>query len=235
MTTHRRITVATGCLALVLTAACSDTTDPADTDASGTGASPTATSSPTEGAAEGATEGTAESSETTETGAVSFSTLTGQATRLMLDDGVTSALSAVGVDLAATGGAQMENGGGTTTFVFPVTGGQATIDPSASEPFTGNVEHEGGLRLSALGQNVTVDQLVLDGDQLTAMVAGRRVPLLPLATEPQVEQQSPEQATLSWSAEMLDTSAVQSFADQLRLPALPSLEVNALETTLEGS
>jgi hypothetical protein len=233
MTTSRRITLATGCLALVLTAGCTDTTDPTDTDASGGEASPT-TPSPT---AEATAQATEEASPSAEGGEVTFSTLTGEATRLTLDDGVTNALSSVGVTLAATGGAQMETSGGMTTFTFPVSGGQATVDPAGSERFTGTVQHEGGLRLSALGQNVTADQLVLEGadDELTAMIGGRRVPLLPLATEPQITSSGSEQATVAWSAAMLDTSAVQGFADQLNLPALPSLEVNSLETTLEGS
>lgn len=235
MTTHRRITVATSCLALVLTAGCSDTTDPADSDAAGdTTASPTMESEPTE-----PSEPTGEATESAgaEAGAITFSTLTGEATRLTLDDGVTSALGAIGVELTATGEAQAETAGGTTTFSFPVTGGQATVDSSAAEPFTGTVEHEGGLQLSALGQSATVDQLVLDGDQgqLTAMVAGRRVPLLPLATDPEITQEGSEQVTVAYSAAVLDTSAVEQFAEQLNLPTLPSLEVNSLEATLEGS
>ena len=225
MRTHRRITLATGCLALVLTAGCSDSSDPEDTDAAGgTSAAPTAEVS--ESAQAGA-----------EDGAMTFSTLTGEATRLTLDGGVADALGAVGVDLTASGGAQVETAGGTTTFTFPVTGGQATVDPAGSPRFTGNVEHEGGLQLSALGRNVTADQLVIDGEQeqLTAMVGGRRVPLLPLVTDPQITSGDDEQVTVSYSAASLDTSTVQSFADQLGLPTLPSLEFNSLQTTLEGS
>ena len=224
MDTHRRITLATGCLALVLTAGCSDSSDPADTGAAGgTSATPTTV--------EGGDQAAADS------GAVTFSTLTGEATTLSLDDDVTSALSAVGVDLTATGGAQVETTGGVTTFTFPVTGGEATVDPAGSPAFTGTVEHEGGLQLSALGQSVTADQLVLDGEQeqLTAVVAGRRVPLLPLVTDPQITSDGEEQATVAYSAASLDTSTVQSFADRLDLPSLPSLEVNSLEATLEGS
>ena len=233
MSTHRRITVATGFLALVLTAGCSDDGGPAETGAAG-GASATRTAEPSP--AEEPTE-SAGAEAGAESGAVTFDTLTGEATRLTLDGAVTSALSAVGVELTATGGAQMETAGGTTTFTFPVTGGQATVDPAASEPFTGTVEHEGGLQLSALGQNATVDQLVLDGEQgqLTAMVAGRRVPLLPLAVDPQITREGSEQVTVAYSAAALDTSSAQQLAQQLRLPTLPSLEVNSLEATLEGS
>jgi hypothetical protein len=141
------------------------------------------------------------------------------------------------VDLRATGGAQVETSGGTTTFVFPVTGGQATVDPAGSPRFTGTVEHQGGLQLSALGRSATADQLVLDGQQgqLTAVVDGRRVPLLPLATDPRVTAEGEEQVTVEYSAASLDTSTVESFAEQLGLPALPGLEVNSLQTTLEGS
>lgn len=222
MRTPRRTTIATGCLALVLTAGCSD--DPAETDAAGgTTAPPTAVQGGNEAAAD--------------SGAVSLSTLTGDSTRLSLDDGVTAALSAVGVELTATGGATAETAGGTTTFTFPVTGGEATVDPTGSPRFTGSVEHEGGLQLSALGRSATADQLVLDGEQeqLTAVVEGRRVPLLPLVTDPQVSSGGEEQVTVEYSAASLDTSTLQSIADRLGLPGLPELEVNSLETTLEGS
>ena len=210
----RRTSLATGCLALLLTAGCSDSADPADTDASGTGG----------GAAT-----------QVQDDAVTFETLSGEATRLSLDAGVTDALDAVGVDLTATGGATVETDGGATTFVFPVSGGQATVDPAGSPRFTGTVEHEGGLQLSALGRSATADQLVLDGEQqqLTAVVAGRRVPLLPLVTDPQVTMDGEEQATVAWSAASLDTGTADSLADRLGLPGLPSLEVNGLEATLE--
>ena len=218
------MTLATGCLALVLTAGCSDDPDPADTDAAGgASAAPTAVQGTDQAAAD--------------SGVVSLAALTGDSTRLSLDAGITDALGAVGVDLTATGGAQVETSGGTTTFVFPVTGGQATVDPAGSPRFTGNVEHEGGLQLSALGRSVTADQLVLDGEQeqLTAVVEGRRVPLLPLMTDPQVTAEGEEQVTVEYSAASLDTSTVESFAERLGLPTLPSLEVNSLQTTLEGS
>lgn len=212
----RRITLATGCLALVLTAGCSEAADPADTEASG-------------GSSAAASGDVAD--------AVTFEALTGEATSLTLDAAVVDALGAVGVDLTATGEATMETNGGTTTFTFPVSGGQATVDPAGSPAFTGTVEHEGGLQLSALGRSATADQLVLDGEQqqLTAEIAGRRVPLLPLVTDPQITQEGEEQATVTYSAASLDTGTVQSFADRLGLPGLPSLEVNSLETTLEGS
>ena len=213
----RRITLATGCLALVLTAGCSDVEDPADTEASG-GTSAAATDPDTQG------------------DAVTLSTLTGDATRLSLDAGVIEALSAVGVELTATGGAEAETAGGTTTFVFPVTGGEATVDPAGSPRFTGTVEHDGGLQLSALGRSATADELVLDGEaeQLTAMVGDRRVPLLPLALDPQVTTED-DGATVTYSAASLDTGTVDDFAEQLGLPTLPALEVNELEATLEGS
>jgi hypothetical protein len=224
MRTPKRISLATGCLALVLTAGCSDDPDPADTDAAGgTTATPTTV--------QGGDQAGADS------GAVTFPALTGDSTRLSLDDGVTDALSGVGVDLTATGEAQMETSDGTTTFTFPVTGGQATVDPAGSPRFTGTVEHEGGLQLSALGRSATADQLVLDGEQeqLTAVVEGRRVPLLPLVTDPQVTADGEEQVTVDYSAASIDTGTAQSIADRLGLPTLPDLEVNSLQTTLEGS
>lgn len=167
---------------------------------------------------------------------VAFETLTGEATRLTVDAAVVDALGAVGVELATTGGATTQSASGTTTFVFPVTGGEATVDSSAAEPFTGTVEHEGGLQLSALGRSVTADQLVLDGDpgQLTAMISGRRVPLLPLPTEPSVSGDSDE-PVLTYRTGAVEAGAVERLTGQLRLPSLPDLRVNELETTLSGS
>ena len=228
MTRTKRITVATGCLALLLSAGCTSDADSPDTDVADGGATPT--SAPTSASP------TAAASTPPADAAASFATLTGEATRLSLDQSVVDTLGTLGVELTAVGGAQNETSGGAATFVFPVTGGQATVDPAASEPFTGTVQHEGGLRLSALGRNVTADGLVLDGQQgqLTAMVGGRRVPLLPLATDPEVSR-SGEQVVLTYSAASLDTSAIESLAGELNLPSLPSLEVNSLESTLEGS
>ena len=170
-----------------------------------------------------------------EDGPVTFTELTGQATQLSIDDRVLSALAGLGVELSAAGGATSETAGGTTTFTFPVTGGEATVDATGTERFTGMVQHDGGLQLSAMGQSVTIDGLVLDGTQeeLTAEVVGNRVPLLPLVTDPTITSDG-EQATVTWSAATLDTSAMAPFAEQLGLE-LPDLQVNTLETTLEGS
>lgn len=226
--THKYL--ATAMLAALLTAGCSDT---ADSPEATTDDVDPAVSSPAE-----AVEPTPSADATSADGevAVSFDTLTGEATRLTVDQSAVDALRAVGVTLSATGGATTESAGGVTTFVFPVTGGQATIDSSAAEPFTGTVEHEGGLQLSALSRNVTADGLVLDAsqDQLTAMVEGRRVPLLPLATEPEVTG-STDEAVVSYGGGSLDTGALDALTGQLGLPSLPGVEVSALETTLSGS
>lgn len=224
----RRTTVATTCLALSLAAGCTADTEPADTGAAENGSSsPTTTvqtsPSPDETAPAGG-------------GAVTFEALTGEATRLSVDQRVVDALAAIGVELSAVGGAQTESGGGVTTFAFPVSGGDATVDPSAADPFDGTVQHEGALQLSALGRSVRVEDLVLNGDQdqLTGTVAGRDVTVLPLVTDAEVTQQD-DQVTISYSPAPIDSSAVDALTEQFGGLTLPDIQVNELETTLEGS
>lgn len=220
------MTVATSCLALLLAAGCAADTEPTDTGAAENGSpSPTATdgASPDETApADGE--------------AVTFESLTGDATRLSVDQRVVDALGAIGVELSAVGGAQTEPGEGVTTFVFPVSGGDATVDPAAADPFSGMVQHEGALQLSALGRDVRVENLVLNGeqDQLTGTVAGQDVTVLPLATDAEITQQD-GQVAISYSPATIDTSAIEALTQQFGGLSLPNLQINELETTLEQS
>ncbi len=170
-------------------------------------------------------------------GAVSFSSLTGTETRLTIDGTFLSTLQTLGVSLEPDGGASVDKADGKTTFVFPVTGGDATLDPSGSDPFTGTVQHRGGLKLSALGRSVTIDGLVLDGgkDQLTADVAGREVPLLPLSPGDAKVTTEDGSATLRDDAVSLSADAANDIAKSLGLPTLPQLTFGALQVTLTGS
>lgn len=170
-------------------------------------------------------------------GAVSFSSLTGTETRLTIDGTFLSTLQTLGVSLEPDGGASVDKADGKTTFVFPVTGGDATLDPSGSDPFTGTVQHRGGLKLSALGRSVTIDGLVLDGgkDQLTADVAGREVPLLPLSPGDAKVTTEDGSATLRDDAVSLSPAAANDIAKSLGLPTLPQLTFGALQVTRTGS
>lgn len=228
MRTPRRTALVTLPLVLALAAGCSDDETPsaADGDAAATAtpsAAPTTESSPADGAADGP---------------VTLDEVTGEATRLTVAQGYVSALSAIGAELTAVGGAQTESAAGGTTFVFPVTGGQVTVDPEGADVLVGTVQHEGGLQLSALGRSVTVDGLVLDGDQdrLTAMIAGRRVPLLPLSPSDAQVTTSDGQVVVEDSAVSFDAETTNALAEQLGLPVtLPAIEVGSLQATLAGS
>lgn len=239
MDTRRRTTTTTttACLlAVVLVAGCSDDESPSATD--GTDASPPAAAEATPGQ-DTTEEPTEEPTEGSAAGAaVTLDSLTGEATRLTVDDGYVDALAAVGAELTAVGGAQTETSGGSTTFVFPVTGGTVTVDPEGSDPLVGTVQHQGGLQLSALGRSATVDGLVLDGDQdrLTATVAGRQVTLLPLSMSDAQVTQADGQVVISDDAVSFDAETTNALAEQLGLPVtLPAVEVGSLASTLTGS
>ena len=230
---------------LLLAAGC--TGDDSPTPAAGgtpstvaTSAAPTSpTPAPTSpGGATGTGGGTGTGGATADaTAAVRLSNLSGESTRLRIDESFTTALRALRVELQPTGRAQVENTGGATTFVFPVTGGQVSLDPDGRERLSGTVEHRGGLRLSALGRTATVENLVLDAgqDQLTAEVAGRRVPLLPIdASDARIIVQG-NTVTVTDDGISLEGEAAQRLADQLGLPALPNVQLGQLESTLTGS
>ncbi len=169
-------------------------------------------------------------------GEVTFRTLTGTATRLTVDQRFLDALQTVGASLTAVEGATTDTANGATTFVFPVTGGNATVGASGDR-FSGSVEHRGGLQLSGLGRSAVIDGLVLDGssDQLTGMVAGRRLPLLPLSTSDAQITTGSGTATITDSAVSLTPDALNELAGQLGLPTLPTLSLGSLSVTLTGS
>lgn len=236
MSRRRWTTIATASLVAVLATACSDDESPSATD--GTEVSPPASAEVTPGpdATEEPTEEPAEGS--APGAAVTLDGLTGEATRLTVDDRYVNALAAVGAELTAVGGAQTETSGGSTTFVFPVTGGTVTVDPEGADPLVGTVQHEGGLQLSALGRSATVDGLVLDGDQdrLTGTIAGRQVTLLPLSVSDAQVTQTDDQVVIADDAVSFDAETTNALAEQLGLPVtLPAVEVGSLESTLTGS
>lgn len=230
---------------LILAAGCSGGDDPppaagggttrptAGSASAGQGTSPMSASSPATSPAGPTT--TVPGAPLTEP--VRFSTLTGESTRLTVNAAFLDALRSVGGDLQPVGGAQAETAGGRTTLVFPVTGGRATVDPTGTERLSGTVQHRGGLRLSALGRSATIEDFVLDADsgQLTAMIGGRRVPLLPVnASDARITRQG-DTVVVTDEAVALNSDAAGQLARQLGLPALPSVDLGQLQTTLTGS
>lgn len=230
MRTRRRTALASLPAALLLVAGCTSDESPSATDDD--------TAAPTAAATESADPQPSAETEAPEGGAVTLDSLSGEATRLTVSEAYVNALSAVGAELSAVGGAQTETAGGSTTFVFPVTGGDVTVEPGGADPLAGTVEHSGGLQLAALGRTATVDGLVLDGDEdrLTAMVAGRRVPLLPLSVSDAQISQADDQVVIEDSAVSFDAETLNALADELGVPVtLPAVDVGSLQVTLTGS
>ena len=162
--------------------------------------------------------------------------LVGRSTTLTVDQRALDALGTVGVQLRPVAPAQLQTSSGDTRISFPVTGGSVSADPTARPNVTGEVQHGGGLTLSALGRTVTVGELLLDADQevLTAEVAGRRLPLLPVdLADARIEREGAA-LVLTDDAVSLDRSATRRIADQLGLPGLPRLQVGRLEVVLTG-
>lgn len=97
--------------------------------------------------------------------------LGGGVTTLSLDPAVRKIFRYVGVTLVGTG----EASGRADTLRFPVTGGRLTLSP-----LRGNVQHSGGLRISANGKHVDVTELQIDlaQDVVTGVIRGKRVPVL---------------------------------------------------------
>lgn len=223
---------------LALLTGCSgspDSTAPSSSR-SGTGAPSSSTlSTPGDSSPPSASSGSSTSSSSQ--APVAISTVTGESTRLTLSGSFVDALKVIGLSVTAVDGATLDQSGGGTTFVFPISGGDVTTLPTGDDRFSGTVRHTGGLRLSGLGQSVTIGQLVLDGssDQLTGEVAGRRLPLLPLETGPGQVSTSGSQVVLDEKAVALTPDSLTALAGQLHLPALPSATLGSLTSTITGA
>ena len=98
-------------------------------------------------------------------------TIKGGETRLRLNATTSKLLDAAGVHISPLGRAT----GGDGRFMFPVTGGNLTGDT-----LTGRVENAGGLRFAVAGARIDATDLVVRPGKgvVTAIVAGKRVPLL---------------------------------------------------------
>lgn len=237
MTSRRTLPTAVAVTVLVLTAGCSE--DPAPAAAPpAAGSAPGAQPLPSAAVSEQGTSPTTGASEQPAplSEAVTLTTLTGRSTTLTVDQRAVDALSAVGIRLSPVAPGRLQPSGSDTSISFDVTGGSVTADPTGTPRLTGEVQHAGGLSLSALGRSVTVDELVLDADQeaLTAEVAGRRLPLLPVdLADARIEREG-EAVLVTDDAVSLHPDAARALADQLGLPALPSLELGRLQVALVG-
>ena len=226
MTTRRTLPAAAAVTVLVLSAGCSDDPLPAAAPP------PTAATAPsTQAPAPPAVEQRTALSE-----ALTLPSLFGRSTTLTVDQRALDALGALSIQLRPVAPAQLQTSSGDTRISFPVTGGSISADPTATPRVTGEVQHDGGLTLSALGRTVAVGELLLDADEqvLTAEVAGRRLPLLPVdLADARVEREGAA-LVLTDDAVSLDRSAMRRIADQLGLPGLPRLELGRLEVVLTG-
>ena len=237
MTPQRTLPAALAVTVLVLTAGCSDEPVPAaapPSTGSAAGAAPPPSTPAGEQATPSAPSATEQRSALGE--AVTLTDLTGRSTTLTVDRRALDALGAVGVQLSPVGQGRLQPSGSDTSISFDVTGGTVTADAAGTPRLTGQVQHAGGLSLSALGRSVTVDEFVLDADQeaLTAEVAGRRLPLLPVdLADARIEREG-EGLVVTDDAVALHPDAARALADQLGLPALPALELGRLQTVLVG-
>lgn len=237
MTSRRTLPTALAVTVLVLTAGCSDDPAPAAPPPAA-GSAPGAQPPPSTPAGEQATPPTPGATE--QRGplgeAVTLTDLTGRSTTLTVDRRALDALGAVGVQLSPVAPGRLQPSGNDTSISFDVTGGTVTADSSATPRLSGQVQHAGGLSLSALGRSVTVDEFVLDADQeaLTAEVAGRRLPLLPVDLADARLEREGEALVVTDDAVQLHPDAARALADQLGLPALPALELGRLQVSLVG-
>lgn len=200
---------------------------------------PTATPEPTAEASPDATDGAAAESTGAPDGdgatpgdveATTLESVDSGETRLSLDQGFLDLLGTLNVDVQPVAPATAEG----STFVFPVTGGDVRLDPAAADPFTGRLQHSGGLTLAAAGQSVTFTDLLVDADsgEVTADVNGQRVPLLAVSDAQADLARQAGQLVVSDEAATLRPEALAQLTDRLGLPALPSASLGDLEVRL---
>lgn len=172
-----------------------------------------------------------------EFGPVTLSPLTGESTKLTIGGHFLEALSALRVDLQPVGGADVQTTGGVTSFTFPVTTGEVTVEATGIERLEGTVRHQGGLRLSALGRSATVDDLVIDAglNRLTAQVGERCVTLLPVDASDADIIRSDGRVVITDDAVALAPEAATALAELLGLRALPEVDLGQLQITFTGS
>lgn len=218
-----------GAAALLLLTACGPDGEAPPAGAGATGEADATVSEPA-AAAPGTPGGGADAADDAE--AAVLEGVTDGETRLALDAGFLGTLRTLQVDVEPVPPATLDG----STFVFPVTGGDVTVDPAAADPFTGRLEHQGGLSLSALGRSVEFTALVVDATQgeVTAEVQGRRVPLLALGDGQADVARQASGFLVSGEAATLTTEAVETLGDRLGVP-VPQVRLGDVEVALPGS
>lgn len=164
--------------------------------------------------------------------AVTVEDVAGGQTQLTFDQGFLDTLRSLQIDVQPIAPATMEG----STFSFPMTGGNVTVDAEGSDPLMGMVEHEGGLQLSALGRSVDFSNLMLDAEagQVTAEVNGRRVPFVNLGQDAANVAREADEIMVSQEAMTFSPEALQAITEQLNLPniQLPEVTMGQLETMI---
>ncbi len=148
------------------------------------------------------------------TPAAGTASLTAGTTTLELDPTAWQVLELAGVKLRAAGDAE----GRGATLRFPITGGQLRLSPAG-----GAINHAGALRFTARGERVRATDLVVDpaGNVVTAVVRGKRIPLLVLDMELPRDLPPPgEEITVEGRITAFGTSAIVALGRALEVDAL---------------
>ncbi len=146
--------------------------------------------------------------------AAGTASLTGGTTTLTLDPAAWRVLELAGVKLRAAGDAEGRDG----TLRFPITGRKLRLSPPG-----GAINHAGALRFGARGERVRATDLIVDPvqDVVTAVVRGKRIPLLVLDVDlPRELPPAGEEITLEGRITAFGTSAVVALGNALEVQEL---------------
>ena len=120
------------------------------------------------------TTGTAATTAATTATTASSSVLVGKQTSVALNPATSTLLKENQIVVTAVAPATYH-----TTLLFPVSGGNVAVATAA-----GTIDHTGGVKLSHAGKSVTLTSFIVDTstDQVTALVAGSRLPIFAVNT-----------------------------------------------------
>ena len=217
---------ASGVAALLLVTGCGPSGEAPEAAPAATGEADATAATPAAEAAAGGSAGDASGE------AMTIDQPAGGQTQLTLDQGFLDTLRTLQVDVQPVAPATMEG----STFSFPVSGGNVTVDPQSADPLMGMLQHEGGLQLSALGRSVEFTELMLDAEagQVTAEVNGRRIPLIDVGKRAADVARQADEVMVSQEAAAFSPEALQALTEQLGLPnvQLPEVTMGQLETMI---
>jgi hypothetical protein len=140
--------------------------------------------------------------------------LTGGTTTLELDGTAWQVLDLAGVKLRAVGDADGQG----ATLRFPITGGTLKLSPPG-----GAIDHAGALSFTARGKRVRARDLIVDParDVITAVVRGKRIPLLVLDIDlPSELPPAGEEIIVDGRVTAFGTSAVVALGSVLEVEQL---------------